>query len=285
MLQTGVEYYNNNYGIIGNEANRQIQGALLYPETNADTLDNNIAVYFDVIESHSVEINDNITDNWLENSTVVNDCITQSPIIITLSGVSGELVYTPSTNKGWLSGLYSAINDKLLADNNYVLTNKLSTIPALYPPVDNITQMAKNVITTVENNVKRYQKIIENLFKSKEELNQTRLKGIYENLKSLRDSSKVSGDGLIVETPYGTFKDMFIQSIKLTQGNVDHITDISVSLKQIRFSDVENTEADKEVLAELNATAREQEENHGKVQGKNSQMYESIGNNLPYVNY
>lgn len=293
MLIGGVEYTsNNNLSPVGQEIYNQTGGALLFGSVTeeANAPDSNIAVYFDVINSHQIEINDSITDNWLENSTVVNDCIAQNPIIITLSGISGELIYTPSMNNGWLRDIYGAINDKLAGkfSSDYVITDKLTVIPELFPPVDNITQMAKNAVTVVENNVKRYEKIVNNFLKNKEQRSESRLRSVYKSLTELRNNCKASGEGLTVETPYGELTNMFIQSISLSQDNQAHITDISVTLKQVNFSDVEYPKADKNVLAEFNAAARAEVENHGKVQGKqvnsNSAMYNLFTPNLDYVN-
>lgn len=276
----GYATNSNNLTIVGEEIKRQSNGALLSGSARIIAEANsNIAVYFDTISSHSLQINDNITDNWLENCTVVNDCIAQEPIIITLSGISGELVYTPSTQKGWLRDLYKTINDKLAGkySSEYVITDKLTVIPELYPPIDNITQMAKNIVTSVESNVKRYEKILDNFLRNKEQRTQSRLKEIYENLTELRNRSKLTGQGLTVETPYGELNNMFIQSLTLSQDNQAYITDISMTLKQVNFSQIKITAADQNVLAELNAVSRAQVEKQGKVQGQNrslsKQMY------------
>ena len=291
MLNSGVEYSLNNEIQKQTEVTQKNGAFLLYAELTqeANKPDTNVAVYFDVLTSHDIQINDNITDNWLENMTVVNDCIAQQPIEITLSGVSSELVYTPSTNKGWLKSLYTKLNDDTLSkfSNEYVITDKLTVIPELFPPLDNITQTAKNLVTTVENNVKRYTKILNNFRKSKDERNNTRLQEIYNSLVELRNDCKISGEGLTVQTPYATFNNMFIKSIKLTQENKNHVSDISVTLKQVKFSEIEYSAADQNVLSEFNMAARQTEENHGKVQGvnKDSILYSWLQNKPEYTNY
>ena len=50
--------------------------------------------YFDIIKGHTISINNQITDYYLENNTAVQDHIAHAPIVITLSGISGEVVYT-----------------------------------------------------------------------------------------------------------------------------------------------------------------------------------------------
>lgn len=281
-------------GYIKNEIEKDSGVLLYYPEeikAKSNEPDANIAVYFDVIKSHSIQINDNITDNWLENSTVVNDCINQSPIIVTLSGISGEVVYSPSVKSGWLKELYDNINGNgILGEyaNEYITTDKLTIIPELYPPVDNNTQTAKNVITTVESNVKRYEKILNKFLSKKSERNGTRLQKIYDDLTELRYISKITGNGLTAETPFGTLENMFIQSIDLKQDDLGFIADISITLKQGNFSETQTAKADPNTLAELNSAAKAQEKNKGKAAGINSELYNQLNKftkkPLPYTN-
>lgn len=284
-----VSYTNDNslgLSSVGQEINRQIGALVVSAEKStfeATAPDNNIAVYFDLITEHSVNIQNQITDNWLENNTAVQDGIAQSPITITLSGISGELVYVPSTNdKRFLRNVYDSINDQLkgITENtplkDYVATDKLTVIPELLPPVDNITQKAKNLVTQVEDNIDRYKKIASN-FLRKINNNQTRLQEIYTKLKLLRGTNTA----LTVETPFSTFDNMYIQSISLTQGAQNHIVNISMTLKQLNFTDVQVTEADQNVLAKYNAQMRAQVENQGIVRGKTVDNNTIFGSWIP----
>lgn len=259
-------------GIIAQEADKYIQnsnklltGALVV----TDEPDNNIAVYFDTITEHSVSIQNQITDNWLENNSAVQDAIAHSPITVTLSGVSGELVYVPSTNdKRFLRSIYNAINAKIKGEpyvdeyRDYVVTDKLTVIPELLPPVDNVTQMAKNLVTQVEDNIARYEKIVKSFIRNTKD--ESRLQEIYRKLMYLRDNNI----SLVVETPFATFNSMYVQSISFTQGNENYITNLSITLKQLNFSDIVTTNVDTTRLAEINASMRAKVEDHGVVQGK-----------------
>ena len=49
--------------------------------------------YFDVISEHSIEMINQITDNYVENNTAIQDHIAQNPLIISISGISGEKVF------------------------------------------------------------------------------------------------------------------------------------------------------------------------------------------------
>ena len=223
-------------------------------------------LYFNVIQEHSVSIQNQITDNYIENNTAVQDHIAQSPLVVSLRGLSGEVVYAPPQKA--LNWMYSKANgfiqDALNIDpmaNQRILTDKLTAIPALLPPVDNVTQMAKNAVQYVEASVNRYLKIIKNF--TDEGTKQTRLQQIYSDLLELRANNVL----LFVETPYTDFSDMAIQSITLRQGNENYITDIELTLKQINFAQTQTTKPDTERMAIYNACARTEVENCGKVQG------------------
>lgn len=244
-------------------SNKTLSGALAVT-ANADNLNNKIAFYFDVINEHSINIENNITDNYLENNTAIQDAIAHAPITITLSGLIGELVYIPSTNnERFLNRVYNFINKDKQGDylNNYVVTDKLSAIGQLFPPVDNLTQLAKNAVVYVEDTIGRYKKIYDNITRNIKE--KTRLQQVYKDLKDIRDLNIE----LIVVTPFGSFAGMYIQNINFSQSNENHIANISVTLKELNFTEILVTEANQDVLARYNLAAQAQIENNGKADG------------------
>lgn len=227
---------------------------------------NKAGVYFDIIQEHSLSLQNQITDNYIENNTAVQDHIAHSPLVISLRGLSGEVVYKPPQFA--LNEMYKNINSFIqdrFADrstsNNMLLTDKLTVIPALLPPVDNVTQMAKNAVQYVEASVNRYVKIVKGFTST--DYRQTRLEQIYNDLAALRDNNAL----LIVETPYQAFDNMAIQSITLRQGDQNYITDVELTLKQINYATTLTTKPDTSVMSIYNACARAEEANHGKAQG------------------
>lgn len=264
-------------------SNKTLSGALAVT-ANADNLNNKIAFYFDVINEHSINIENNITDNYLENNTAIQDAIAHAPITITLSGLIGELVYIPSTNnERFLNRVYNFINKDKQGDylNNYVVTDKLSAIGQLFPPVDNLTQLAKNAVVYVEDTIGRHKKIYDNITRNIKE--KTRLQQVYKDLKDIRDLNIE----LIVVTPFGSFAGMYIQNINFSQSNENHIANISVTLKELNFTDIIVTEANQAVLARYNKEVQAQVENNGKADGvisKDGIVYSWTKNlNLPYL--
>lgn len=224
-------------------------------------------LYFDIIQEHSISVQNQITDNYLENNTTIQDHIAKSPIVVSVRGISGELVYTPPVTA--LNRMYSQANTTIqktfnagnIIANTNILTDKLTAIPTLLPPVDNITQMAKNVVQGVEASTKRYVKIFKNFTSDLDK--HSRLEQIYNDLMDLRAADVL----MLVETPYAVFHNMAIQSITLRQGNENYITDIELTLKQLQYADVTTTAPDTKVMAEYTARQRAKEVNYGKAMG------------------
>lgn len=224
----------------------------------------NTEYYFDIIQEHSLQIQNQITDNYLENNTAVGDHIAQTPLTITLRGLAGEVVYTPPTKV--LDELYDRSNDFLgkKYGNTKVVTDKLTALPMLLPSVDNITQLAKNAVQLAEVTYNRYKKIA-NYFTSDLQ-RESRLEEVYRKLSVLR----ASNSAFIVETPYKSFQDMYIQSLTLRQGNERYITDVELTLKQVRFAEVTTTGVDETVRTKYNAYQQALQRNYGIAQGKST---------------
>ena len=251
-------------------------------EAEQNTLDYNVGVYFDIIQEHSVSIQNQITDNYIENNTAIQDHIAKLPLVISLRGLSGELVYKPPTKA--LDFLYNTANTFLQSKytDERVATDKLTAIPALLPPVDNVTQMAKNAVQYVEASVNRYVKIVKNFISSLDR--ETKLQEKYNRFIRLRESDNL----LRVETPYKTLDNMVIQSLTLRQGDLNYVTDIELTLKQINYATTYTTKPNESVMAKYNAMQRTEEANHGKAQGvdtDNSVLYNRFGGGAEYLNY
>lgn len=240
-----------------------VQVTVTQDEVNAP--DNFAGVYFDIIQDHTVNVQNQITDNYIESNTAIHDHIAHAPITLSLRGLSAEIIYTPPTKT--INFAYKGVN-KFIGNNithsvpqKGLYTDKLIGISALYPPVDNVTQAAKNAVQYIEASVGRYTKIVNNLRGRNRD---NRLQKIYSDLIDLRNTNTA----LIVETPYAVYENMYIQSISFKQGGLNYITDLELTLKQVKFANIETTKANEKVLSKYNQWARAQVENHGNVQGK-----------------
>lgn len=290
---------------ISKEQQYTLQGAISVtaPAATVQTIkdvnrQNAVTYYFDVITDESIELINQITDNWVENNTAIQDHITQNPLVISISGISGEKVfrYDPAVANQLLAEArlqaakmgYGINLNNLQASSFWDLVglgaqakelNKLSVISVLYPPVSNYMQVAMNAVELVDAAASKYSNIYNSIF-NKESNNEqilgsfsdntTRLKSVYNNLSQLRDNNIP----LVATTPWGIFDNMYIQSVRLKQGNQLYVTDIEMTLKQLRFSNVTTTAADKNVMAQYNAYARAQIENCGIAQGNKTLLKE-----------
>lgn len=243
-----------------------------------ETINNNVGYYFDIITEHAISVQNQITDNFLENNTAVQDHIAHNPITVSLSGLSAEVFYeSPNWALNKAYNKYNTFVQEKFGNtkaNEYLLSDKLLAIPQLVPGVDNVTQIAKNAVQYVESSYRRYEKIVKNFINKN--IKETRLRQIYRELKELSDTNTA----LIVETPFIALDNMYIQSISLRQGNENYITDLSVTLKQIQYADVSITEPDKNVMAKYNQFARAELENNGKAQGKSVSLAKSFFNKV-----
>lgn len=257
-------------------------------------------LFFQTVTDDTITFQSQITDNWVENNTAIQDHIAISPVTITMRGFIGELFYTSEqAQKEYESELAqaNAINSKdtiLLGFGQYYtqtdLDGKLTAISAYFPEVSNITQKAQNmwdlheaskrkaeriskVLTGKANNtlaaqMNSYSGLSSNLQKSK-------LKEITESLKDYWINRK----SFIANTPFGDFDNMYIQSVSLHQGNENFIGEIEITLKQLKFAQTLTTKADEEVLAKYNAYAQAQEENYGNTQGTNKSLAAELWDN------
>lgn len=290
---------------ISKEQQYTLQGAISVtaPAATVQTIkdvnrQNAVTYYFDVITDESIELINQITDNWVENNTAIQDHIAQNPLVISISGISGEKVfrYDPAVANQLLAEArlqaakmgYGINLNNLQASSFWDLVglgaqakelNKLSVISVLYPPVSNYMQVAMNAVELVDAAASKYSNIYNSIF-NKESNNEqilgsfsdntTRLKSVYNNLSQLRDNNIP----LVTITPWGIFDNMYIQSVRLKQGNQLYVTDIEMTLKQLRFSNVTTTAADKNVMAQYNAYARANVENNGVAQGNQTLLKE-----------
>lgn len=240
-------------------------GAIVGTPTNL------LAYYFDVISSHAISTQSQITDNYLENGTAVQDHIAHSPLQITLSGICGDVVYKSSdAEEDYIRQLGTAT----VYSNILEIKNKLSTLTVIAPTVNNTMRKAFVGVQKKAMTAMRYVGIVRSFINSNDPLNKyyglnqnflnVRLKEVYENLKWLKDNNVP----LFVNTPWGDFEDMYILSLTLRQGDVNFSSDIEITLKQLRFANVEHTKVDENVMATYNAQAQAPIQNNGKVQGE-----------------
>lgn len=261
-------------------------------------------LFFNTVTNDTVNFQSQITDNWVENNTAIHDHIAISPVTITMYGLVGELVYTSlEAELDYERELAqaNAINsqDSILAQfGNIPLTDiggKLTAISAYFPEVSNITQMAQNMWNRHEaasRKAIRISNILTNQNKQTLKAKMNSYSGLSSNLREskLKEACEtlknywLNRKPLVADTPFGDFENMYITSVALNQGNENFIGEISITLKQLRFTQTLTTEVDLSVLSRYNAMAQAKEQNNGKAQGENSAMYDWTTPGASYKN-
>jgi len=221
---------------------------------------------FDIPENESIDLSSEITDHYTENNSYINDHEIKKPIVIMLSGLIGELVFRPPEG---IEGELSEINNRLETVDAYLgdLT------PGFVQDVQKSTLFAESAISKINQSVDRIQNIVD--FFEGEGVKETAQEKAYNSLYSLWQSSSL----LTVQTPWDYFEDMRITNIGFSQDTeTKEITNISVSLKQLRFADIEKTDFNNYIDTPREEVQIEETEDIGKIQGRTeSFLFSAVG--------
>ena len=173
-------------------------------------------------------------DHYVESGSFINDHAVEKPVMITLTGMIGELVYT-APEAGSLEATLSNLSTKLGLVPAYLgpftpgMTQKLSVVASA-------AAYAASQATAIE---KRATNLIR-YFKG-EDSSQSLQEKAFRDLSALWKSKQV----VTVQTPWGFFGNMMIKTIspKQDQQSNDY-TDFSITLKEVRFVDIKVTTFD-----------------------------------------
>lgn len=182
-------------------------------------------ILFDIKMTDNISLSAQITDHYAEDNTYLQDHVAIQPMVITLVGKIGELVYTRAEAIQFLK----AMSDRLLPLGILNPTQGLKAQQALaaYELVNNtLSSVMKNYTT------------LSDLIDGKDTLNFQQK--AYAQLEAL-----FLGRSLIsVETPWRTFENMVIESISVDQDETTTMeTTFTVTFKQMRFVEVKSVEA------------------------------------------
>lgn len=240
---------------------------------------------FGIINTHSATLSAQITDNFVENNFAIHDHIAFSPITVTLSGLVGNLILKSEAatqqaqdeleqakNRQRLSGNFFAptnYTDALIyTDSSALFATKLGAIEEIFPPMSNVTRMATG---SIQYAYEAASAVLSSKWANQNDavLNNTpitksgepdELQKAYEQIKNTfygRQPSKVY-------TPWAVYENMYIQTVEISQDEHNHIIDLSVTFKQIKWAQVESGKVNEEVRASYNAAAAADVENGGK---------------------
>lgn len=212
---------------------------------------------FDIPTGESIDLDMDITDHFVESGSFVTDHAVTKPLIITLTGLIGELVYTvpqPGSFEYAASQLQSA----------------LTSVDAYLGPLTNGASQKLAVLAAqagyVAGQVAAIQKRASNLIKffSGDDFSDTLQEKAFRDLAALWKSKQI----VTVQTPWGFFGNMMIKSItpKQDQSSNDY-TDFTITLKEMRFVDIKTTTFDSGAFTSAIDAQAAAKANTGPVQG------------------
>ena len=197
---------------------------------------------FDIVDEDTVELESDITDHYIEDNTALQDQIALRPETITVRGTVAELVLydpkfspveRPTIEK---KGQYE---QQLIQTGVNVLATRLPLVGALVPQLTSFWAKKQQTIDT--NFLTTQQQVADSnslygLYNSKypqlpkDQTNQSRIFGYFYQLWKGRQYFSV-------ETPWGFFNSMAIQSLSIRQGSATrYASEITVTFKKLRFA-------------------------------------------------
>lgn len=213
---------------------------------------------FDIPDTENLQLQSDITDHFTESNSFINDHIVRKPIILTLAGFIGELVFR--TPEGIL-GTVQEIDNRLETVEAYAgdLT------PGAVQTVQRVIQQAQSAISAINQTIAKVQNLVE-LFDG-EEAGDTLQQKAYQQLFALWKSSEL----VTVQTPWAYFDSMSIKSITFVQNEESkEISDISVTLKEMRFAETKTVNFDQNqfpIAEEVQAAPEEEQGQAGEEDG------------------
>lgn len=245
---TGLDQAFNSGITVGASASN---GVVVSGSIDADTTINKysglwkyIAILFDYIQDETSTVSADITDNWVESNYTLQDHIAIKPRIYRLRGCVGEVLY-----ENVYKFLEKFEEEKIKHPVFSKTIDTVNTISSLSGTVSNYTRAAINVVKQIESSYDRYKKIYDNFTKANQ-LQGKRQAILYEMLVYMMQNrlpvhltNLAFGDEVLKEL-YTYEKNYFIQSVSAHQGNNAYISDIEVTVKEIRVAVTKTTKVD-----------------------------------------
>jgi hypothetical protein len=264
--------------------------------------DNHILLsVFDIATDWSVELNSDITDYYVEDNTAVQDHIALKPKMVTISGYQGELVTrTEQDAAGFgLSAIkkgqvVAGIMENIKNVNVQKLAQKMDVLNPLNPILPPQVAQVRAKISQATNAFDKYRSLInqdyqeaKKMFNSAKQaiaaLKGNKLRG--KSVINYPESLQMDRQAYIfakftylwnqkilcfVDTPWGTFQNMAIQTISVNQDEeTKHITNVTITFKQMQFTKPKYEKFDSANFASSTASAQHSEMTEmGKTQGK-----------------
>jgi hypothetical protein len=209
---------------------------------------------FDIEKNTQVELSSDITDYFMEDNTAAQDHIAKKPVMITLTGLVGELktktnVEKPSINKVLTTFNRLNVLKPTLSPQIQQQANKIAA------KIDSLEQKGREVLRKI-NDLNYWN----NLKQSTPHLTFQQQAFLF--FEQMWNEDEI----FIVETPYRLYDNMAIMNLIAIQDETTKmVSDFTLTLKQVNFTGVKYAKFDAQQFA---GTGRGDFKQVGKTQGK-----------------
>lgn len=226
--------------------------ALVIQGSVTEEIISEIQYYFDVRTEETIEAGCDITDQYVENNSAIQEHVALRPIELSLSGFVGEKVYKhQDLHTSKLSGTFS----------------KLNPILSFVPPVSSYAETIIGAVSYVESSIRRYVENVKNIadiFSKDKTETKTRQGQVFNELLYLRNNRKLV-------TAYieniGKFENYLIKNVRISQEDSVYQSRLIVELKQYNSVSTQTAALDVQKYKDRVSVQKAAEENLGKVQG------------------
>lgn len=228
---------------------------------------------FSTCTSEAGELNAEITDQYVEDNTTIQDHMGIKPLKFTLTGFVAEKVYYRENIVSEDIETFRVLDGEKTALN--VGLGIFRTATALIPKMSNYVEAAYQFGRAIEDNVKKYSRVLkmgkkgidsyrkyknvkkavtDALFSDKsttlstESANPTpptREKNIFNYLQTVMENRLF----VAVQNDYGYFENCLIESVRMEQSNMKYCSNLTVTVKQIRLVESKLTNINKNKFA------------------------------------
>lgn len=228
----------------------------------------NLGILFDYIQDETSTVEAEITDNWVESNWSYQDHIAIKPRVYRVRGCVGEVFYEN------ISKALNKYEDFKAAHPVFQKTTEvLNGVSMLSGIVSNYTRAAMNIVKQIESSYDRYKQIFDNFTKANQ-IRGKRQAVLYEILVYMMQqrvpiqiTSFAFGAEIFPELhPYG--KLFFIQSVSARQGDNAFISDIEITIKEVRIAQTKTTKVDKSKFGGFVASQKVKEATNGLAKGE-----------------
>jgi len=217
---------------------------------------------FDIPQKDHVSLSADITDNYTEDNSFINDHRVIKPVTINLSGLIGELVVKAEFLDMLLETLQSALTTVSAFLGNYT--------DGMDQKIQEIFSTTRLAVSQTTQSINRVKNIVEG-FDGEGPFENLQQKA-FNNLEALFRSETV----LTVQTPWKYYDSVMIESLEFMQEESESFSDISVVLKEMRFAKIGVTTYQGNLNANRNELQSKETKDTGRVKGvRNSLIYDA----------